>query len=41
MTTTLATFRERYVFESTSKWHNLAALHVPFDDLVDDDRTQA
>ena len=41
MTLTLATLRERYVFESTPQRHNLAALHVPFDGLVGDDRTEA
>ena len=41
MTLTLATLRDRYVFESTPQRHNLAALHVPFDRLVGNERTEA
>ena len=41
MTLTLATLRDRYVFESTPQRHNLAALHVPFDHLVGNERTEA
>ncbi len=41
MTLTLATLRECYVFESTPQRGNLAALHVPFDQLTGNDRTEA
>ena len=41
MTLTLATLRDRYVFESTPRRDNLAALHVPFDQLVANERTEA
>lgn len=41
MTLTLATLRDRYVFESTPQRHDLGALHVPFDELVGDGRTEA
>ena len=40
MTLTLETLRDRYVFESTPQYHNLGALHVPFDDLVGNERTE-
>lgn len=40
MTLTLATLRECYVFESTPQRGNLAALHVPFDQLTGNDRTE-
>jgi len=40
MTLTLATLRSDYVFESTPQRHDLGALHVPFDDLVGNTRTE-
>lgn len=40
MTLTLITLRDRYVFESTPQRHDLGALHVPFDELVGDQRTE-
>jgi len=40
MTLTLATLRDNYVFESTPQRHDLGALHVPFDDLVGNARTE-
>ena len=41
MTLTLATLRERYVFESSPQYHNLGVLHLPFDRLIGDERTEA
>lgn len=37
---TLEELRDRYVFESSPTRHDLGALHVPFDDLVGDHRTE-
>ena len=41
MTLTLGLLRDRYVFESTPQRHNLGVLHVRFDDLVGDARTES
>ena len=40
MTLTLETLRDRYVFESTPLYGNLGALHVPFDELTGNRRTE-
>ena len=37
---TLEELRDRYVFESSPTRHDLGALHVPFDDLVGNHRTE-
>ena len=37
---TLEELRDHYVFESSPTRHDLGALHVPFDDLVGDHRTE-
>lgn len=41
MTLTLAELRDNYVFESTPQRHHLGALHVPFDQLVGNTRTES
>lgn len=40
MTLTLTQLRERYVFESSPQRLTLGELHVPFDELVGDTRTE-
>jgi len=40
MSLTLATLRDFSVFESTPGWHDLGHLHVPFDKLASNERTE-